>query len=78
VEVVLLHLELAAELEEKRKLRFLEAFPQRTEQLSEHFGELLGRQVDLRELARLAAGDLLFSPTAALGAQTLRPEPSGS
>ena len=42
VEVVLLHLELGGEVGAKVKLRFLEAFPQRTEQLADYFGEVLG------------------------------------
>ncbi len=71
VEVVLLHLELRPEINERQKLRFLEAFPQRAEQLVEHFGEILGRQVDLRELARLPTQSLLFSPPAMMGKDEL-------
>lgn len=76
VEVVLLHLVLAESPGEARKLRFLEAFPQRAEQLTEHFGEILGRPVELRELARLEAEDLLFTSPAAIDKAALAYQPA--
>ncbi len=64
-DVVLLHLGLRGDASEQQKRRFLEAFPQRAEQLVEHFEELLGRPVAIRELARFETEDLLFAaPTA--------------
>ena len=71
VEVVLLHLELAEGVGEQAKLRFLEAFPQRAEQLTDHFGEILGRPVELRELARLDSESLLFAPPATIEREAL-------
>lgn len=71
VEVVLLHLTLAEAVGERRKLRFLEAFPQRAEQLTDHFEEILGRPVELRELARLDTESLLFAPPASIDREAL-------
>jgi glucosamine--fructose-6-phosphate aminotransferase (isomerizing) len=70
-DVVLLHLKLRADASEQQRRRFLEAFPQRAEQLVEHFEELLGRPVAIRELARFETEELLFAAPAAMDSSKL-------
>lgn len=77
-EVVLLHLVIRHDVSTDEKLRFLEAFPQRTEAILEHFEEIAGRPVALSELTRYSAEQLFFAAPTTLPREVLENDPEAT
>ena len=75
VELVLLHLELRDDVSAKHKLRFLQAFPHRAEEVAEHLEEMLGRRIEIAELTALDVESLVFAQLAEIDPDWLSSQP---